>query len=203
MALLLVWRTGAARGQTVARRHESQSKHDPLSGPPAATRRTRGQSPESARPRGKMKIDRQPEHYFPERDNGVPMRLIHTSDWHLGRTLCGEDLLPHQAVFLDCLLAESVGNRVDAVVVAADIYDRAVPPTDAVAVLDRALRQFAAAHIPVLLVSGNHDSAIRLGFGASLSEQAGVHLRTDVADLPRPVVLADSHGSVALYAIAY
>ncbi len=145
-----------------------------------------------------MKIDRQPEHYFPERDNGVPMRLIHTSDWHLGRTLCGEDLLPHQAVFLDWLLAESVGNRVDAVVVAGDIYDRAVPPTDAVAVLDRALRQFAAAHIPVLLVSGNHDSAIRLGFGASLSEQAGVHLRTDVADLARPVVLADSNGDYLL-----
>jgi DNA repair protein SbcD/Mre11 len=131
------------------------------------------------------------------------MRLIHTSDWHLGRTLYGEDLLPHQAAFLDWLLAESVSHEVDMVIVAGDVYDRAVPPTDAVAVLDRALRGFAAARIPVLLISGNHDSAIRLGFGASLSELAGVHLRTDVADLARPVVLADSHGQVAFYGIPY
>ena len=132
-----------------------------------------------------------------------PMKLIHTSDWHLGRALYGEDLLPHQAAFLDWLLAESVSRAVDVVIVAGDVYDRAVPPTDAVAVLDRALRGFATAGIPVLLISGNHDSAIRLGFGASLSELAGVHLRTDVADIARPVLLADSCGEVAVYGIPY
>jgi len=131
------------------------------------------------------------------------MKMIHTSDWHLGRTLYGEDLLPYQATFLDWLLAESVSNQVDAVVVAGDVYDRAVPPTEAVAVLDRALRGFASARIPVLLISGNHDSAVRLGFGASLSEVAGVHLRTDVADIARPVVLTDSHGEIAMYGIPY
>lgn len=131
------------------------------------------------------------------------MKLIHTSDWHLGRTLHGEDLLPYQAAFLDWLLAQSVRNQVDAVVVAGDIYDRAVPPIEAVTVLDRALRGFASARIPVLLISGNHDSAVRLGFGASLSEVAGVHLRTDVADIARPVVLTDSHGEIALYGIPY
>jgi len=131
------------------------------------------------------------------------MKLIHTSDWHLGRALYGEDLLPHQAAFLDWLLAESVSRAVDVVIVAGDVYDRAVPPTDAVAVLDRALRGFATAGIPVLLINGNHDSAIRLGFGASLSELAGVHLRTDVADIARPVVLADSGGEVAVYGIPY
>src|SRR5215469_938602 len=131
------------------------------------------------------------------------MKMIHTSDWHLGRTLYGEDLLPYQATFLDWLLAESVSNQVDAVVVAGDVYDRAVPPTEAVAVLDRALRGFASSRIPVLLISGNHDSAVSLGFGASLSEVAGVHLRTDVADIARPVVLTDSHGEIAMYGIPY
>ncbi len=87
--------------------------------------------------------------------------------------------------------------------VAGDIYDRAVPPVDAVAVLDQALRGFAAAGIPVLLTSGNHDSAVRLGFGSRLSELAGVHLRTEVADLARPVVIADEHGDVAIYGIPY
>ena len=136
-------------------------------------------------------------------DYGVLMRLIHTSDWHLGRTLHGADLLSYQAEFLDWLLAESVAQRADAVVVAGDVYDRAVPTTDAVALLDRVLSGFAAVGIPVLLTSGNHDSAIRLGFGSRLSEGAGVHLRTSVADITRPVVLADEHGDVALYGLPY
>jgi len=131
------------------------------------------------------------------------MRLLHTSDWHLGRTLYGVDLLPHQAVFLDWLLDQAISHEVHAVVVAGDVYDRAVPPTDAVAVLDRALRGFAAARIPVLLTSGNHDSAVRLGFGSRLSEVAGVHVRTSVADIARPVLVADEHGEVACYGIPY
>jgi exonuclease SbcD len=143
------------------------------------------------------------KHLFPNERHGAAMKLIHTSDWHLGRTLHGEDLLPYQATFLDWLLAESVRNQVDAVVVAGDIYDRAVPPTEAVTVLDRALRGFASARIPVLLISGNHDSAVRLGFGASLSEVAGVHLRTDIADIARPVVLTDECGDLAVYGIPY
>ena len=143
------------------------------------------------------------KHLFPEDNHGAAMKLIHTSDWHLGRTLHGEDLLPYQATFLDWLLAESVSNQVDAVVVAGDIYDRAVPPIEAVAVLDRALGGFASARIPVVLISGNHDSAVRLGFGASLSEVAGVHLRTGVADIANPVVLNDDHGEIAIYGIPY
>src|SRR6266516_1286278 len=108
------------------------------------------------------------------------MRLLHTSDWHLGRTLYGENLLTHQAAFLDWLLAQAIEHRVHAVVVAGDVYDRAVPTTDAVTVLDDALRRFAAARVRVLITSGNHDSAVRLGFGSRLSELAGVHLRTSV-----------------------
>ena len=93
------------------------------------------------------------------------MRLIHTSDWHLGRTLHGADLLRIRRRFSTGCSPTSISHEVDAVVVAGDIYDRAVPPIDAVAVLDQALRGFAAARIPVLLTSGNHDSAVRLGFG--------------------------------------
>ncbi len=131
------------------------------------------------------------------------MRLIHTSDWHLGRTLHGEDLLGHQAAFLDWLLAEATERQVDAVLVAGDIYDRAVPPVDAVRLLDDALLGFARAGLPVILISGNHDSAVRLGFGAGLSEAAGIHLRTSLADAARPVVLTDEHGPVAIYGIPY
>jgi exonuclease SbcD len=137
------------------------------------------------------------------RHDDLTMRLIHTSDWHLGRTLHGESLLEHAAGFLDWLLAVAAGRGADAVVVAGDVYDRAVPPPDAVALLDAALTAFARAGIPVIIISGNHDSAVRLGFGSGLSEAAGIHLRTRPGDVARPVVLADDAGPVAVYGIPY
>ena len=131
------------------------------------------------------------------------MRLIHTSDWHLGRTLHGESLLEHQDTFLGWLLDQAVTHQADAVVVAGDIYDRAVPPLEAVTLLDTALVGFARAGIPVVLTSGNHDSAVRLGFGSGLSEAAGVYLRTCVADITRPVIVTDDDGEVGIYGIPY
>ena len=131
------------------------------------------------------------------------MRLIHTSDWHLGRTLHGENLLGHQEAFLDWLLAQAQRHQVHAVLVAGDVYDRAVPPVDAVRLLDAALLRFSQAGIPMVLTSGNHDSAVRLGFGAGLSEAAHIHLRTSLADAARPVLLDDEHGPVAIYGIPY
>jgi len=131
------------------------------------------------------------------------MRLLHTSDWHLGRALHGESLLEPQAVFLDWLLTQAISQQADAVVVAGDVYDRAVPPLDAVRLLDRALTAFARAGIPMLITSGNHDSAVRLGFGSGLSEAAGIHLRTSPADLARPLVLTDDAGELAVYGIPY
>src|SRR3984957_20515345 len=125
------------------------------------------------------------------RHDDQTMRLIHTSDWHLGRTLHGESLLEHAAGFLDWLLTVAADRGADAVVVAGDVYDRAVPPPDAVAVLDAALTAFARARIPVIMISGNHDSAVRLGFGSGLSEAAGIHLRTQAGAPARPGVLTD------------
>jgi exonuclease SbcD len=131
------------------------------------------------------------------------MRFIHTSDWHLGRSLHGEPLLDAQATFLTWLLALARSERVDAVVVAGDIYDRAVPQLDAVRLLDDILAGFADAGIPIVIIGGNHDSAVRLGFGRALNERAGVHLRTSIDDVARPVLLADDHGPVAFYGIPY
>ena len=130
------------------------------------------------------------------------MRLMHTSDWHLGRSLHGEALLGYQAAFLDWLLDQAVSQQVDAVLVAGDVYDRAVPPTDAVALLDRALLGFAAAGIPMVLTSGNHDSAVRLGFGAGLSERPASTCAPGPS-LADPVVLSDAHGALAVYGIPY
>ena len=124
------------------------------------------------------------------------MRILHTSDWHLGRSFHREGMLAHQAVFIDHLLEVVEQERVDLVLVSGDVYDRALPPVDAVRLADEALARLAASRARVVITSGNHDSAQRLGFSARLIDAAGVHLRTDLAGVGVPVLLEDSHGPV-------
>lgn len=131
------------------------------------------------------------------------MRILHTSDWHLGRQFHGQGMLTHQAAFLDHLLAEIEVSAVDLVVVAGDIYDRALPAVDAVALADDAFARLAASRARVVMTSGNHDSAQRLGFNARLADAAGFHLRTHLDRVAEPVLLDDEHGPVAVYGIPY
>ncbi|GAB3994782.1 exonuclease SbcCD subunit D [Nocardioides marmoraquaticus] len=131
------------------------------------------------------------------------MRLLHTSDWHLGRSFHGQDLLAAQQAFLDHLVEVVVEREVDAVLVAGDVYDRALPPVDAVALADRGLHALAATGARVVVSSGNHDSARRLGFGSRLLDVAGVHVRADLTRVGEPVLLADEHGPVAVHALPY
>src|SRR6478752_5562901 len=131
------------------------------------------------------------------------MRILHTSDWHLGRSFHREDMLTHQAAYVDHLLEVVDRARVDLVVVAGDVYDRALPQVDAVRLADETLARLAASRARVVLTSGNHDSAQRLGFSSRLIDAAGVFIRTDAADVGTPVVLPDEHGDVAVYGIPY
>jgi exonuclease SbcD len=131
------------------------------------------------------------------------MRLLHTSDWHLGRSLHRADLRAAQSAFLDHLVDVVRAEKVDAVLVAGDVYDRAVPPVDAVELCEDALLRLHDTGARIVLISGNHDSARRLGFGSGLLEKAGVHLRTRPGALARPVVLEDAHGPVAVYGVPY
>ncbi len=118
------------------------------------------------------------------------MRLLHTSDWHLGRTLHGVDLLEHQAAFVDHLVDVVRGEDVDALLVAGDVYDRAIPPAEAVDLLADGLARLAEL-TTVVLTSGNHDSPARLGFGAALMRER-VRLRTRVSSVGEPVLVGDA-----------
>ncbi|MEJ8652064.1 exonuclease SbcCD subunit D [Streptomyces sp. MS1.AVA.3] len=131
------------------------------------------------------------------------MRFLHTSDWHLGRSFHRVSLLSAQRAFLDHLVETVRAREIDAVLVAGDVYDRAVPPLAAVELFDDALHRLAGLGVPTVMISGNHDSARRLGVGSGLMEQAGIHLRTDPAGCGTPVLLADAHGPVALYGLPY
>ncbi|WP_017598765.1 exonuclease SbcCD subunit D [Nocardiopsis lucentensis] len=131
------------------------------------------------------------------------MRLLHTSDWHLGRSFHRENLIDAQAVFLDHLVDTIGTHRVDVVVVAGDLYDRALPPVDAVRLFDRALSRIRATGARAVLISGNHDSMARMSFATDLIDASGVHLRSSLDGVGTPVLIDDDHGPVAFYGIPY
>jgi DNA repair protein SbcD/Mre11 len=131
------------------------------------------------------------------------VRILHTSDWHLGRSFHREGLLDAQASFVDHLLETIETEGVDLVVVAGDIYDRALPPVDAVELADETFARLAASRAKVVVTSGNHDSQIRLGFNSRLADVAGIHLRTRWQDVGTPVLFEDTHGPVAVHGLPY
>jgi exonuclease SbcD len=132
------------------------------------------------------------------------MRLLHTSDWHLGRSFHGIGMLDAQRAFIDQLVAFVRDESVDVVLIAGDVYDRALPGVDVVGLLDDALVRLTGAGAEVVLTSGNHDSAIRLGFASRLLERGGVHLRTRLNELDVPVLfpLGDDAGNEAAPVLA-
>jgi len=131
------------------------------------------------------------------------MRMMHTSDWHLGRTFHGQSLLADQESVLCALADLAVAHAVDVVLISGDLYDRAVPSPEAVQCATRILGRIRAAGISIVAISGNHDSAPRLGAFADFLAAGGLHLRTAAARAGEPVLLTDAHGPVALYPVPY
>jgi len=131
------------------------------------------------------------------------VRILHTSDWHLGRSFHQVGMLDAQAAFVDHLLETVEAEQVDLVVVSGDIYDRALPPVDAVELAGDTFARLASSRADVVATSGNHDSPVRLGFNARLSDAAGVYLRTRWQDVGTPVLLEDAHGPVSVYGLPY
>lgn len=132
------------------------------------------------------------------------MRFIHTSDWHLGRIFHGLHLTADQAYILDQFV-DFVGDaKPDAVVIAGDIYDRAVPPTEAVELLDDVLSKILMDHqTPIIIIAGNHDSPERLGFGNKLLARQGLHVVGSLPSQLEPIVLTDRFGPVYFVPLTY
>jgi len=132
------------------------------------------------------------------------MRLIHTADWHLGRLFHNVHLTRDQDYVLAQLVALVAEVRPAAVLIAGDLYDRAVPPTEAVELLGHVLTEIVDRQgVPVVAIAGNHDSAARLGFAASLLRERGLHLVGELPQAASPVVLRDDHGPVYVHALPY
>ncbi|GLP96649.1 exonuclease SbcCD subunit D [Paraferrimonas sedimenticola] len=133
------------------------------------------------------------------------LKILHSSDWHLGRQFHGCSLLEDQKHILDQILQQCVDHKVDLLIVAGDIYDRSVPPAAAVALLDDFIEQLSALnHTQLLMIPGNHDGAVRLGFAAQRLAKAGVHIKSELAQVAEPLRLPlGDEQSLALYCVPY
>ncbi len=132
------------------------------------------------------------------------MRIAHLADLHLGRVFHGMSLLEDQRHALERVVAALRDARADVLVLAGDLYDRALPGADAVRLFDEFLREVnETVRIPVIAIAGNHDSADHLGFGAWMFSRGDVHVRGRVDRDLLPITLEDDHGEVTFYPLPY
>jgi exonuclease SbcD len=133
------------------------------------------------------------------------MRLLHTSDWHLGRSFHGASLLEEQAAAIERIAELAREHAVDAVLIAGDLYDRAIPPSEAVALFNQALAQLSRDGTAVVAIAGNHDSHVRVSVYDPLLSAFGVTVRGDVARAQEPVLVTPRAGGepVAIYPLPY
>lgn len=132
------------------------------------------------------------------------MRFFHTADWHLGKLVQGVYMTEEQAYILQQFMAAIEEERPDAVVIAGDLYDRAVPPTEAVALFDKILKKIIVdLKTPVLAIAGNHDSPGRLQFGSEFMRENGYYIAGQMTKEIEPVVLQDEYGEVHFHLVPF
>ena len=131
------------------------------------------------------------------------MKLIHISDLHLGKRINEFSMLEDQRYILEQIVKICVDEHADALLLAGDIYDRPIPPAEAVTMLDWFLNALVSQKIQVCAVSGNHDSAERIAFGAGLMKQSGVHLSSVYDGSIQKVTLTDEFGEVLIYLLPF
>ena len=138
--------------------------------------------------------------------NGEQMRLLHTSDWHIGIKLGTFDYLPSQKEFANWLLAIVKTEAIDVVLVAGDIFDKPTPSEDSINLVDEILVSLLEVGVSVVVISGNHDSAGRLNFCSKAMENAGLYIRTEqrnLSDIGAPIHLEKNGESVSIIPIPY
>lgn len=131
--------------------------------------------------------------------------MLHTSDWHLGRLFHGVSLIDEQRAALERIVAIVRERKVDVVLIAGDLYDRAIPPAEAVDLFERTLAELHGHGVTVVAISGNHDSGVRVGVRDTLLERVGVAVRGDASRTGEPIVIDGRDGGtpVRIYPIPY
>ncbi|HIZ55160.1 MAG TPA: exonuclease SbcCD subunit D [Firmicutes bacterium] len=131
------------------------------------------------------------------------MRIVHTSDWHLGKIVSEYSMLEDQRYILHQLIQFLQDFRADVLLISGDLYDRSIPGADAVRLADEILSEIASHHISVFLIAGNHDSPERLSFLSGLLSVEGIYI-AGMPEIPvRRVTLEDSFGPVHFFLLPY
>lgn len=139
-----------------------------------------------------------------KRKKGQQMKILHTSDWHIGKLVHGLHMTDDQRVLLKQLIELIKEEAVDVLLISGDIYDRSIPPTDAVELLDDVLSEIVMTHkIKVIAVAGNHDSPDRLDFGSKILRDNGLYISGRLDKIIKPIQLEDAYGVVNFYPIPY
>jgi DNA repair protein SbcD/Mre11 len=127
------------------------------------------------------------------------MKILHTSDWHIGKSLFGRDLDEDQKYALEQITDHLRQHAYDLLIVAGDIFDRAVPSSESMRLFGRwlgELRSFAPA-LPIVIIAGNHDNGPRLAWAASLLDEAHVYLRGETDRVDEPIEVVGTGGDCA------
>lgn len=132
------------------------------------------------------------------------MKFFHTADWHLGKIVQGVHMTEDQAVILKQFIEAVKNEQPDAVIISGDLYDRPIPPTEAVQLLDDVLSTIVLdLHTPVIAIAGNHDSPSRLHFANKLMKEKGFHVIGQFDKEQNPVIIEDEHGEVHIHLVPY
>jgi len=132
------------------------------------------------------------------------MKIFHTADWHLGKLVQGVYMTEDQEVVLEQFINDVKSEQPDAVIIAGDLYDRAIPPTEAVDLLNKTLERLVLElEVPVLAIAGNHHSPDRIDFAVKLMERNQLYMSGQLRVPIEPVVMHDADGEVHFYLIPY
>lgn len=131
------------------------------------------------------------------------MRLMHLADLHIGKKVNEFSMLEDQRYILEQVLALARDQKVDGVLIAGDIYDKAIPPVEAVSLFDAFLTRLSEWHLPVYMINGNHDSVERVSFGAKLMKKSGVYVASEYAGYVEQVRVKDAYGILDIYLLPF
>jgi len=132
------------------------------------------------------------------------MKILHTGDWHIGKIVHGIHMTEDQTYILKQFVEWVRQNRPDVILISGDLFDRTVPPTEAVELLNDVLTELVMnQHIIIIAITGNHDSSERLGFANSILQKQGLHISNDFSQIEAPVIIEDAHGPVHFYTMPY
>ena len=131
------------------------------------------------------------------------MKILHTSDLHIGKRINGYTMLDDQRYILQQIVKIAESEKPDAMILAGDIYDKTIPSGEAVALFDEFLVGLSRLHVPLFIISGNHDSQERLAFASRIMKESGVYVSPVYDGKITPVILSDEWGEVAFYLLPF